>query len=92
MFLFVGFALMAGGLAGSVVRPSFSPSLGTFASRSFNTALSPPLSDIFLSSQTILIVKYIVPGYPENFGVNWGVATVLQSSTFLLSFTPLASS
>ncbi|SCV70906.1 BQ2448_3668 [Microbotryum intermedium] len=48
LFLFVGFALMAGGLAGSV---------------------------------TVLVIKYVIPPYPSNFGVEWGVANVLQSST-----------
>ncbi|BGP14981.1 hypothetical protein JCM10213_007215 [Rhodosporidiobolus nylandii] len=52
LFLFVGFALMAGGLAGSL---------------------------------TVLIVKYIVPHYPENYGVNWGVANVLQSIAIMFS-------
>ncbi|GAA5986426.1 hypothetical protein JCM11641_000995 [Rhodosporidiobolus odoratus] len=52
LFLFVGFALMAGGLAGSV---------------------------------TVLIVKYIVPHYPEAYGVNWGIANVLQSIAIMFS-------
>ncbi|GAA5868165.1 hypothetical protein JCM8547_003365 [Rhodosporidiobolus lusitaniae] len=52
LFLFVGFAFMAGGLAGSI---------------------------------TLLIVKYIVPHYPESYGVNWGVATVLQSIAIMFS-------
>ncbi|PWN21997.1 UPF0220-domain-containing protein [Microstroma glucosiphilum] len=43
LFLFVGFALMAGGLAGSV---------------------------------TVLVVKYVVPGHPEEYGV----ANVIQVS------------
>ncbi|GAA5894921.1 hypothetical protein JCM6882_008245 [Rhodosporidiobolus microsporus] len=52
LFLFVGFALMAGGLAGSV---------------------------------TVLIVKYIVPHYPESFGVNWGFAEVVQCMSIMFS-------
>ncbi|GAA6029778.1 hypothetical protein JCM8097_001045 [Rhodosporidiobolus ruineniae] len=52
LFLFVGFALMAGGLAGSV---------------------------------TVLIVKYIVPHYPESYGINWGVANVIQSISIMFS-------
>ncbi|SGY79555.1 BQ5605_C008g05162 [Microbotryum silenes-dioicae] len=48
LFLFVGFALMAGGLAGSV---------------------------------TVLVIKYVIPPYPGNFGVEWGAANVVQSST-----------
>ncbi|GAA5871401.1 hypothetical protein JCM5296_006137 [Sporobolomyces johnsonii] len=52
LFLFVGFALMAGGLAGSV---------------------------------TVLVIKYIIPSYPENFGVSWGVANVIQSISVMFS-------
>ncbi|BGP38974.1 Vacuolar protein sorting-associated protein 68 [Rhodotorula kratochvilovae] len=52
LFLFVGFALMAGGLAGSI---------------------------------TVLVIKYIIPHYPENYGVNWGVANVLQSIAIMFS-------
>ncbi|CAO1635483.1 unnamed protein product [Sympodiomycopsis kandeliae] len=48
LFLFVGFALMAGGLAGSI---------------------------------TVLVVKYIVPGYPEYFGV----ANVVQNICLMVS-------
>ncbi|CAO1613144.1 unnamed protein product [Jaminaea pallidilutea] len=48
LFLFIGFALMAGGLAGSV---------------------------------TVLVVKYIVPGYPEYYGV----ANVIQNAALMLS-------
>lgn len=46
LFLFMGFALMAGGLAGSV---------------------------------TLLVIKYIIPNYPGDFGVNWGISNVVQS-------------
>ncbi|GAA5821906.1 hypothetical protein JCM11251_004772 [Rhodosporidiobolus azoricus] len=52
LFLFVGFALMAGGLAGSL---------------------------------TVLIVKYIVPHYPEGYGINWGLANVVQSASIMFS-------
>ncbi|GAA5965775.1 hypothetical protein JCM3765_007343 [Sporobolomyces pararoseus] len=52
LFLFVGFALMAGGLAGSI---------------------------------TVLVIKYMIPHYPENFGVHWGVANVIQSVTIMFS-------
>ncbi|SCZ98669.1 BZ3500_MvSof-1268-A1-R1_Chr7-1g09236 [Microbotryum saponariae] len=52
LFLFVGFALMAGGLAGSV---------------------------------TVLVIKYVIPPYPGNFGVEWGVANVLQSICIMFS-------
>ncbi|GAA5889959.1 hypothetical protein JCM8208_001181 [Rhodotorula glutinis] len=51
-FLFVGFALMAGGVAGSL---------------------------------TLLLVKYVMAHYPENYGVNWGVANVLQSIAIMFS-------
>lgn len=51
LFLFIGFALMAGGLAGSV---------------------------------TVLVVKYLVPGYPEYYGVA-NVAQV-RSLSILLSW------
>ncbi|GAA5892849.1 Vps68p [Sporobolomyces salmoneus] len=52
LFLFVGFALMAGGLAGSI---------------------------------TVLVIKYMVPHYPGNFGIPWGVANVIQSITIMFS-------
>ncbi|GAA5880757.1 hypothetical protein JCM16303_004340 [Sporobolomyces ruberrimus] len=52
LFLFIGFALMAGGLAGSI---------------------------------TVLVIKYVIPSYPENFGVSWGVANVIQSITIMFS-------
>lgn len=52
LFLFIGFALMAGGLAGSV---------------------------------TVLVVKYIVPGYPEYYGVA-NVIQVRSSGITVLMF------
>ncbi|ORY91664.1 hypothetical protein BCR35DRAFT_298918 [Leucosporidium creatinivorum] len=52
LFLFLGFALMAGGMAGSV---------------------------------TVLVIKYVLPPYPGSFGVEWGVANVIQSITIMLS-------
>ncbi|KAK4055738.1 Vacuolar protein sorting-associated protein 68 [Microbotryomycetes sp. JL201] len=52
LFLFVGFALMAGGMAGSV---------------------------------TVLVIKYVIPSYPFNFGTQWGIANVLQSVLIMLS-------
>ncbi|GAA5992738.1 hypothetical protein JCM10908_006908 [Rhodotorula pacifica] len=52
LFLFVGFALMAGGLAGSI---------------------------------TVLVIKYVLPHYPESYGVSWGIANVLQSIAIMFS-------
>ncbi|KAI5481164.1 hypothetical protein MNV49_005599 [Pseudohyphozyma bogoriensis] len=52
LFLFLGFALMAGGLAGSI---------------------------------TVMVIKYVIPHYPENFGVPWGIANVVQSIAIMLS-------
>lgn len=28
------------------------------------------------------MIKYVVPHYPESYGINWGIANVLQSSEF----------
>ncbi|KAM0755049.1 UPF0220-domain-containing protein [Meredithblackwellia eburnea MCA 4105] len=52
LFLFMGFAFMAGGLAGSI---------------------------------TLLVIKYVIPNYPGGFGVNWGIANVLQSVLIMMS-------
>jgi len=52
LFLFLGFALMAGGLAGSV---------------------------------TVLVIKYVIPNYPEGFGINYGAANVVQSIAIMMS-------
>jgi len=51
LFLFVGFALMAGGLAGSV---------------------------------TVLVLKYILPAYPDQY-VYYGYANVAQNVSLMLS-------
>lgn len=51
LFLFIGFALMAGGLAGSV---------------------------------TVLVLKYVLQGYPEQF-MYYGYANVSQSVSLMLS-------
>jgi len=51
LFLFIGFALMAGGLAGSV---------------------------------TVLVLKYVIPGHPEQFAY-YGYANVSQSVALMLS-------
>ncbi|THH08014.1 hypothetical protein EW145_g2995 [Phellinidium pouzarii] len=55
LFLFIGFALMAGGLAGSV---------------------------------TILVLKYVVPSYPERF-TYYGYANVSQNIAIMLSAVTL---
>ncbi|GAA6001361.1 Vps68p [Rhodotorula paludigena] len=36
-------------------------------------------------SIAVLIIKYLVPNYPESFGVNWGIADVVQSLAILIS-------
>lgn len=35
----------------------------------------------------MLVIKYVIPSYPASFGVNWGIANVVQSGefSFLLS-------
>lgn len=39
---------------------------------------------LYAVTQTVLVIKYVIPSYPENFGVSWGVANVIQSSQFSL--------
>jgi hypothetical protein len=68
LFLFIGFALMAGGLAGSVVRAPVS--------------LGVVLLIEFL--QTVLVLKYILQGYAEQF-TYYGYANVSQSVMLMLS-------
>jgi hypothetical protein len=29
----------------------------------------------------VLVIKYVIPDYPESFGINWGIENVIQSST-----------
>lgn len=53
------------------------------ASFCFSSCKYPP-ADLIATSQTVLVIKYVVPHYPESYGINWGVANVLQSSEFLL--------
>lgn len=82
LVLFLGFALMAGGLAGSLVSLEYSLAL-LFFSSSFVVAHSPlPLS------QTTLIIKYILPSYPSEF-VYYGIAAVAQSGAIMLSSVTL---
>ena len=69
LFLFLGFALMAGGMAGSVV----SIACGRCCFSELTCALR----------QTVLVIKYVLPPYPGGFGTEWGVANVIQSSRFI---------
>lgn len=32
--------------------------------------------------QTVLVIKYVIPSYPAAFGINWGIANVVQSGEF----------
>ena len=34
--------------------------------------------------QTVLVVKYVIPPYPGNFGVSYGIANVVQSLAVML--------
>ena len=70
LFLFVGFALMAGGLAGSVVRQFCFVSL--------------QLQTHSLCRQSLLVLKYILPDYPEQF-TYYGYANVSQNVALMLS-------
>lgn len=89
LFLFLGFALMAGGMAGSVVSPTLAgltvyagaprcaagvPGGAFFSAEADGLSLSP-------RQQTVLVIKYVLPPYPGSFGVEWGIANVIQSST-----------
>jgi hypothetical protein len=70
LFLFIGFALMAGGLAGSVVRLfSFDP-WGVVTDR--------------LDAQTVLVLKYIMNDYPEQYNY-YGYCNVSQNIALMLS-------
>jgi hypothetical protein len=71
LVLFLGFALLAGGLAGSVVR-----SWASMISRSHG-------ADGFI--QTVMVLKYVVPSYP--FPTLWfGVANVLANALIMLRY------
>lgn len=72
LFLFIGFALMAGGLAGSVVC------IQRFF---FN-------DDLLILVQTVLVLKYVLKGYPEQF-TYYGYANVSQSVALMLSVVVL---
>ena len=69
LILFIGFALMAGGLAGSVVREFYS----------FRW-----LHTLIAYFQTVLILKYVLGGYPDQF-TYYGYANVAQSIAMMLS-------
>ena len=75
LFLFIGFALMAGGLAGSVVgRLMICPLL----------LMSFQFSLTFVNLQTVLVLKYVLKGYHEQF-TYYGYANVSQSVALMLS-------
>jgi len=67
LYLFLGLALMAGGLAGSVVRN-----------------LLVPLNRLLILLQTVLVLKYILPGYEPQF-LYYGYASVSQNVALMLS-------
>ncbi|KAL5536639.1 VPS68 [Sanghuangporus sanghuang] len=69
LILFIGFALMAGGLAGSVVS--------TYGVSYSVLALTEKL-------KTILVIKYVVKNYPERF-TYYGYANVAQNISVMLS-------
>ena len=69
VILFIGFALMAGGLAGSVVR---------------DVAAAHVVYSANLVLQTVLVLKYILNGYAEQF-LYYGYANVSQSVALMLS-------
>lgn len=69
LVLFMGFALMAGGLAGSVV------------SGEYRTTLNP--MSLTFKQQTVMVLKYVVPGY--SFPTLWfGVANVVANAAIML--------
>ena len=72
LFLFIGFAFMAGGLAGSVVRL-------LHVSSNFRFGLT-----FFTPPQTILVLKYVLHNYPAQF-TYYGYANVSQSVALMLS-------
>jgi hypothetical protein len=71
LFLFIGFAFMAGGLAGSVVCL-------LQVSSFFQSGLT------FFYPQTVLVLKYILHNYPAQF-TYYGYANVSQSVALMLS-------
>jgi Uncharacterised protein family (UPF0220) len=73
LFLFIGFALMAGGLAGGIVRPVSANLCQTLM---VNVCLPCP--------QSVLVLKYIIPAYESRF-VYYGLANVCQNVSLMLS-------
>ena len=71
LVLFLGFALMAGGLAGSVVS----------GLRKLTTGI-PWLTEWI---QAVMVLKYIVPGYPTQ-TLYFGVANVIANSLIMLRY------
>jgi hypothetical protein len=93
VILFIGVALMAGGLAGSLVRSS-SFSLPHLLSSSLYSSLL--LTSRFqswwrywtheLTSQTVLILKYIIPDYTGY--LYYGGANVAMNGGIMISYVP----
>ena len=71
LVLFLGFALMAGGLAGSVVR-TLTAELGCI-----------PRGDFVDQLQAVLVLKYVVPeyGFPALY---FGIANVVANGLIML--------
>lgn len=78
--LFIGFALMAGGLAGSVVRPPHRPLL--FRRETSRADFCCTMGCVCL--QTVLVLKYILNDYPDQF-LYYGYANVSQNVALMLS-------
>lgn len=72
LILFIGFALMAGGLAGSVVRR-----LSLLYHMRLCSFKETP-------RQTVLVLKYVYPEYPEQY-TYYGYANVSQNVALMLS-------
>ncbi len=83
LFLFIGFALMAGGLAGSVVRTVVTAFPGLLIDW-ITIFIRCPLVLQCVRSQTVLVLKYFVPRFPDQF-VYYGYANVAQNVAVMLS-------
>lgn len=77
LVLFLGFALMAGGLAGSVVSSS-----GMAMTDEGNTMI---LMDVM---QAVLVLKYVVPEYPLP-TLYFGIANVVANGLIMLRYLSL---
>ena len=75
--LFLGFALMAGGLAGSVVGVSWCPPYGRW--------LGDVICFVNWYLQTVLVLKYVVPKYPFP-TLYFGVANVIANGLIMLRY------